>query len=512
MQQIRERRLKDGAITSWLTLEETDNDISRFYSCLTVLTNAASGEKRDIHSTDDPDSVGDSAVENILRTLAVTNRPIALFIDEYSCINEPTNIALLESVIERCPPNITFYIGCRLEPSLVRSRLLISERLKWIRPQELSFNTDEVHEFLASVNLGVSHAEAREFREQTAGWPAILQLLQLALKSDRIDRNSLLVWTRGCEEELADYLADNIMRNQPANRKRFLLLTSILTRFSAPLCQEITGDSDAPDTIRDLISQGLFLNSIDPQREWFKYHSVFSGYLRAQLTRADSSKVLEIHKSAARWFSKHNYPEDAIYHAVEAQEFELAANILDAFIPELIRNARLQTVDKLCALIPSQIFEARPTICWTRIWAQQYLYQRNTDYSILEELERVELEDPEEAADLTTSINILRCSQSFVNDDVAALFYWVNSIEMEVGSISKFRCFEMSVLANGRAIERLYMGRFAEAKEWGILGESLGIQAESAFSRAYSTSIVCYAMIQDGHLLQAVQQLKTTEQ
>lgn len=505
MRQLLHKLEGSGATTCWLTLEDADNDISRFNSCFNALISSVSAEDG---GSGESDTEGDSAVENILRLLASTNEPVAVFIDEFQCITEPINIALLSSVIERSPQNITFYIGSRSVPDLARGRLLITGRIKWITAQELCFTIDEVLEFLALVGLKVNHAEAEEFLEQTGGWPAILQLLQLALKGGKIDRTTLLIWVRGCLEDLTDYLADNVMLEQSTRMKQFLLRTSVLEKICAPLCEAVTGESESAQIIQDLVSEGLFLDPIDMERKWFKYHSVFSKYLRTQLYNTSTSEFLAVHKSAALWYREQGYPEDAIHHAVEAKEFELAADILDGCIPELICSARLQTVDQLCARIPKAVFVARPTICWRRIWAQQFLYHRDAARNILQELESVKIEDQSQAAEFITSLNILKCMASIVGDDISTFNFWVDKIDIEIGDISKFRCFEMSALANSKGIKSLLMGKFAAAREWGLIGESLGARGKAAFSGAYATAVITYAMIQDGHLLHALDRLK----
>ena len=204
MQQLFEQCRDKGGLTGWVTLEETDDDISRFNACLRILAiNATQEQTENVLIPDGPLS-GSGAVENILRQLDSVQGPVALFLDEFQVLDEPVNIALLESVIERLPPNVTFYLGSRSIPNLARGRLLISGRVKWVKPEELCFTTQEVLEFLIHVGLEVSSLEAQAFREQTGGWPAILQLLHLALKGGKIDRNSLLIWVKGCQSQLMD--------------------------------------------------------------------------------------------------------------------------------------------------------------------------------------------------------------------------------------------------------------------------------------------------------------------
>jgi LuxR family maltose regulon positive regulatory protein len=509
MRQVFEQCGGAGAAVSWLTFDEADNDISRFNTHLTNLASNAFLAGSPGQSAVPGHAEGNSAVENVLRLFEAMEYPVALFLDEFQTIDEPVNLSLLNTLIERCPPNITFYIGSRSVPALVTGRLMISGRIKWVTPEQLCFNAEEVLEFLNARGLGVSEVEAQAFREQTGGWPAVLQLLQLALKGGKVDRYTLLRWVKGCEHELTDYLALNVMLDQSVKRQRFLLQTSVLNRLNASLCEAVTGQSDSQKILRELVSEGLFTSAIDFEQDWFKYHSVFSRYLKTQLEAEDTSQVLRIHRVAATWFRENDYPEDAVRHAVEAEEYELAADILDEYIPDLIRGARLQSVDQLCRLIPDAVFRKNPMVCWRRIWAQMFLGQQPGARQTLKSLEQHWEQVGGDMGDFSTSLKLLQWSQGFVGDDPVVLARGVEKIEIDLADIDKFRCFEMNVVANLRAIHQLQVGNLTEAREWALLGESLGSRGEAAFSRAYAISIIAYAMIQEGHLSQAIEKLKS---
>jgi LuxR family maltose regulon positive regulatory protein len=198
-----------------------------------------------------------------------------------------------------------------------------------------------------------------------------------------------------------------------------------------------------------------------------------------------------------------------VRHAVEAEEYELAADILDECIPDLICGARLQSVDQLCRLIPDAVFRERPMVCWRRIWAQMFLGQLPRARQTLRNLEQYWENNDADMGDFSMSLKILRWSQGVVGDDPVVLAQGVHSVPIDLGSLDRFQCFEMNVVANLRAIHQLQVGNFTEAKEWALLGESLGERGQAAFSRAYAISLIGYAMIQEGHLSQAIEKLKS---
>jgi len=509
MEQVLQELSNNGHAVGWLSLDESDNDISRFSACLGTLVRHALKQRPGDIAIESPPGVdaGTGMVENILLELERAEKSVALFIDEFQVINDPLIISLLESLLERLPPNITFYIGSRSIPELARGRLMISGRVIWMTPEELCFTWQEVFDFLHNVGLEASEAEAEAFQQRTGGWPAVLQLLQLALKGGRVSRSTLLAWASGCQNELRDYLAGNVMSYQSPDRRQFLLQTSILRRLTAPLCELLTGVVDAQPILEEFVDQGLFIRSVDPEHRWFKYHSIFSDYLVAQLERSEPGTSTALHATAADWFRRHGHHEEAIYHATRARQFELAADVIVDWIPNLIRTARLRTVERIADLLPYDLFSSRPVLLWGSAWALLFLNQLERAQQSLAELERYLAREEDDAA-LSRSLVVLKCAETLNRDEAFCELPGFEELAIETGDMSKQQCFEAGALANVKAINLLQQRRFAEARQMAILGESMGVRGEAAFSGAYSTSLLAYALISEGQLESALSHLQ----
>lgn len=507
MQQLYDQFTNNGIITGWLTLDESDNDISRFNTLLSVLFYHIDESLERRNFDESSQFTGSSAVDNLLQSLAVTIEPIALFLDEFQSIKDPINIALFTTLIERCPPNITFYLGTRVIPDFARGNFLINGRVKLIDAEQLCFSSEEVTEFLNLVGFEVSSLESEAFRDQTGGWPAILQLLQLALKGGKVDRNTLLVWIKGCESELADYLAYNAMRGQPPERIEFLLKTSLLPRLSAPLCEAVTGKEGAQQILQELVSKGLFIRVIDSQKKWFKYHSLFSDYLQSQFKKEFTIKTQDIHLIAANWFHKEDLFDEAIHQAIKAERYDLAADILAEWSPRLICNARMQTVDKLCSLMPDEFIKERPMLCWSLTLARMFFSQRLSAKEPLAWLTQQVFEG-EQYAELRKSVRIWECTNAYVHDQVKDFSSLLPQLVIETGDMPQYHCFEMSALGNLTAIYHLRKRHFIIAKEHAILALSLSERCHAAFSGAYAVALLSIALMQTGELNLAVKKLK----
>lgn len=72
----------------------------------------------------------------------------------------------------------------------------------------------------------------------------------------------------GDDRHMVDYLSAEVLVGQPEAIHAFLLQTSILDRFCAPLCDAVTQRSDSRQTLRQLEASNFFLLPLDTKREW----------------------------------------------------------------------------------------------------------------------------------------------------------------------------------------------------------------------------------------------------
>lgn len=510
MQQAWQMSQKAGWSTAWLTLDPSDNDISRFHTHLRQLIfNVVDEGQKPSAAQHRKHAVG--AVDDLLSLLDLVDTPAAFFLDEFQVIQDSVNLNLLTSILERCPAHIKFFLGSRAIPELAQGRLMISGSLRYVTSDQLRFDTEEVHSFLNAVGLEISESEAVMFKEKTEGWPAVLQLLQLALKGNRVDRDTLLVWVKNCPSELKAYLVGNVMSGQSRDIQDFLLLTSPLRRLSGDLCEAVTGCEDGQKTLEGLVEQGMFIRPRDEQNDWFSYHSMFSDFLVAQLEQKSKSRLLETHRAAAQWFIDNELYEDGVLHAIEAEEFELAGDVLVSYSQELIRLARLGTLEQFCASLPDYIFESRPSLSLSYIWALMFLSGHEKARVLTGKLVE-STEKQKQTEDISLSLKVIHCVADIAYDHYEKSLELIEEVPFPLNinmGVGQFRQFEFGAFANVKTINCLQAGRLQEARELALLGEVLGDSGNSAFSGAYSTSLLAYAMIITGHVTETISYLES---
>ena len=74
----------------------------------------------------------------------------------------------------------------------------------------------------------------------------------------------------------------------------------------------------------------LFIIPLDDRRQWFRYHHLFRDLLKQRMRAGSGEKTEKIlHQRASTWFEKQGMLDEAIQHALEAGDLELAAQLME---------------------------------------------------------------------------------------------------------------------------------------------------------------------------------------
>ena len=130
----------------------------------------------------------------------------------------------------------------------------------------------------------MGHDAVGRLQERTEGWAAGLYLASLTLRGRGAAYAEEFVREfAGDDRHVVDYLSAEVLSGQTAEVRAFLLRTSLLDRFCAPLCDAVTGGEDARRILREMESANFFLIPLDSKRVWYRYHHLFAELLRQEL-------------------------------------------------------------------------------------------------------------------------------------------------------------------------------------------------------------------------------------
>ncbi|GAC1534546.1 MAG: LuxR C-terminal-related transcriptional regulator [Herpetosiphon sp.] len=325
------------AAVAWLTLDAYDDDPVHFWTSV-----IAAFETIDGTIGDDVlpllNSSATASPEYLLTPLINTlvhhsTTPRVLVLDDYHVISALPIHAGLSFLVEHLPPNVHMILASRSDPPLPIARLRARGQLLELRAAELRFSAEEAGAFLNDVmGLELSVETIAKLEARTEGWIAGLHLVALSMQ-DRSDRDGFVHALTGTHRYILDYLVEEVLQQQPAPIRDFLLRTSILERFCVALCQAVIRTIDTAATLASVERANLFLVPLDDERRWYRYHHLFVEMLRAYLEQEQPTQIRELHRRASDWYAEHAGREpalhnEAIRHALAAGDGDRAAQLI----------------------------------------------------------------------------------------------------------------------------------------------------------------------------------------
>ncbi len=399
---------------AWVSLDEQDNDPIRFWSHLfAALETLQKGIAANAHTlllAPQPQPI-ESTLTTLINALSTMPDAFTLALDDYHVIERPPLHEGLTFLLENMPPRMHLILISRSDPPLPLTRLRVRNRLTEIRESDLRFTADEAATFLQRVmGLHLSAEEVAALETRTEGWVAGLQLAALSMQGRR-DVHSFVQAFTGSHRYVIDYLAEEVLAQQPQPVRDFLLKTSILERLSGPLCDAIlsgdvagtvaqspisqsfnldlnppissppnlpTSQSPTPptsqQTLEYLDQANLFLIPLDDKRRWYRYHHLFADCLQEHLRKTvDEDSIADLHRRASEWYMAHDYPTDAVNHALTAGDTARVAHLVEKLSIELLTLGEAVTLLKWLDALPAEMVRAHPRLSLTQAWSHVIL-------------------------------------------------------------------------------------------------------------------------------------------
>jgi LuxR family maltose regulon positive regulatory protein len=350
---------------AWLSLDEGDNGPTRFLSYLvaalrTVASDVGEGALGALGSPQPPPT--ESVMTALLNEITTVPFDIVLILDDYHVIDAKAVDEALAFLIENLPPQMHLVIATREDPQLPLARLRARDQLTEVRARDLRFTSSEAAEFLdEAMGLELSAEEVVALEERTEGWIVGLQLAALSMQG-REDASGFIRTFAGDNRYIVDYLAEEVLQRQPTPTRSFLLQTSILDRLSGPLCEAVTGQEDGSGMLEVLERGNFFVVPLDDKRHWYRYHHLFADVLSAHLMQQQPDRVPTLHRRASEWYEHNGSAADAIRHALAAEEFKRAANLVELVWPAMRRSRREAILLGWLQALPKELLQFRPVL------------------------------------------------------------------------------------------------------------------------------------------------------
>jgi LuxR family maltose regulon positive regulatory protein len=369
------RALAGGGRVAWVSLEESDNDPTRFWSYLvaalrtvepgvgTVALEALGGPSVEL---------GRVVVPSLVNDLATVEAPLVLVLDDYHLITEASCHQTLSWFLDHLPPEVHVVLSTRLDPPLPLARMRARGELAELRVGELQFSGEETAELLnGSMGLALAAEEVARLAERTEGWAAGLVLAGLSLRG-RPDSSGFVAAFSGGDRHVADYLVAEVLDRQPAELREFLLRTSVLERLSGPLCDAVLQTQGSVALLGELEASNLFVVPLDDRRQWYRYHQLFAQLLRLQLGAREPGLVSVLHRRAAAWHRQAGNVDEAIGHASAAGDLDEAGTLIARHWATHWLGGQRATVARWLDGLPDEAILADTPVALIAAWSRGF--------------------------------------------------------------------------------------------------------------------------------------------
>jgi LuxR family maltose regulon positive regulatory protein len=354
---------------TWLSLDEQDNDPARFLvyllAALQRIDPAIGGAALAMMQAAPPPPP-EPLLSSLINDLATASRPSVLVLDDYHLIQAPPIHGQLSFLLEHQPPQVHVVLITREDPPLPLSRLRARGQIADIRQRDLQFTEEETAGFLRkTMALELPAADVAVLHRRTEGWIAGLQLAALSMQQSD-DARRFVADLTGSNRYILDYLVEEVFERQEAGVQDFLLKTSILDRLTGPLCDAVTGRDDGQQVLLALDRANLFLVRLDESRHWYRYHRLFRDLLRTQRAALD---VFPLHLRAAHWYEQNGSLDEAMGHALAAQDWDEAERLVQGAAAQAINNGQFATLTRWLDALPEGRVQGSPALAAFKGWA-----------------------------------------------------------------------------------------------------------------------------------------------
>lgn len=388
------RLRENGSSVAWLSLDEKDRNPRRFLAHFLHTI-----ERGDPTIADHLPAATDRLVQNgisqratsaILNALTQTTSPLSLVLDDTHHLGNTDSWTIIESLIRDGPPWVRIVIAARTRPPFSMGRVRTKDDFLEIDTAQLAFSAEETAAFFESHGCeALSAQDISTLHKRTEGWAAALQLTAITLRNGR-DPSTVIGEISGRDQRLSEYLLEEVFGKLPADIREFLTKTAILDRLHPEVCDAITGRKDAKKLLEEIGRLDLFLSPLDPELHWFRYHTLFSEFLRRQLYSAEErTGIAALHRRAGAWLLGHGHVSEAVNHYFAADDHNSVARILHKHCDEIYYAGHYSEVLQWLEQMPAGFLHRDPRLILNRVWALVHDWRFDEAETLIKTVQRI---------------------------------------------------------------------------------------------------------------------------
>ncbi|MDT5208425.1 MAG: serine/threonine-protein kinase PknK [Mycobacterium sp.] len=412
--QWREALVHDGVAVGWLTIDDDDNNVVWF---LVHLLESIRRVRPELAASlcqileEHGDDAGRYVLTSLIDEIHEKDDRIALVIDDWQRVSDAGTTAALGFLLEHGCHHLQIIVTSWSRSGLPVSKLRIQDEIVEIDGGSLRFDEAEAQSFLNDIGgLKLSGADVNALTTSTDGWAAALQLATLSLRAGA-DAGRLMSGLCGANDVICEFLAENVLDTLEPELAEFMLATSVTQKTCGDLASMLARTTRGQAMLEEVERRGLFLQQVEGEPGWFRYHQMFAEFLRRRLERDRPDGIGPLHRCASSWFAEHGYLSEAVDHALAAGDPGHAVQLVEEDETRLLEQSKMTTLLGIIDKLPPRAVASRPRVQLNLAWAHillQHSAQANTALNRFEAA--VDGAERSEAAqaDLRAEANVVR--------------------------------------------------------------------------------------------------------
>ena len=383
--------------SSWLSLDETDNDIRTLLTYLIAAVQQRFPEfgirMLSLLQSEQMPPANVLAAE-LINDLNKLSERLFLAIDDFHVITDRGISDLFSTLLKYPPRNLHLILITRSDPPLPLTKLRARNKMKDVRSSHLRMTEDETRQFIRyhlktdDVNSLVKILDAH-----LEGWITGLRLavFHLSLQHEKAGDYETILTRSNLTEE---YFLREMLDNMDAKMLGFLLTTSILQKFNPQLAAHLLASSkddyDSHAIIGDLVKKNMFIINLDEEGQWYRYHHLFQSLLQKELKKRYPEKtIIELHKGASQWYESVFSLEDAFFHASQINDYDRIAELVEKHMHTALNENKWYVLEQWLKKIPDSYIYQKPALIIARMWVLQHKNEIWAMPDLLEKLEEL---------------------------------------------------------------------------------------------------------------------------
>ena len=385
----------------WYALSAADRNLQRFAAhFIAAIAQEFPGFGKDSEAALQNLEAGHISFEQFVALLvnelyAQVHQRFVLVIDDYHLVDDCEPIGsfvsqFLQDVGDYCQ----IILASRTLLTLPDLALLVARGVvDGLDFQELAFRPEELQALARrNYNQVISNAEAEEMVVSTEGW---ITGILLSANTRQLHMASRMRLMRSSGIDLYAFLAHQVLKQQPAALRDFLLRTSYMDEFDVELCTQVFEPAWLPageswqSLLDALLHRNLFVTPVGEQGDSVRYHHLFQDFLQRQLQNKQPAEVPIILRRLVEVYLQKEQWEQAYLYAERLDDPAAIVRLVETAGLQLIYAGRILLLQQWLDKLPVAAMHAQPKLLGLQGYCSILLGQVETGLKRLTDAEKL---------------------------------------------------------------------------------------------------------------------------